>query len=149
MDNSKKQHTKSTGGILSGIRLHRNYSQTYIAHSLGVSFGQYAKMERGEKPLTLEQFYLFARLFRFDPPVLLECLLLGERNCDEAVIRAISVLNNKAVQPITQMNSGEILEVIRGFIETKTFPLIPLLIKTVGKEGARKFVDQYIDEYDE
>lgn len=125
---------ENLGKILTALRMinSKRYTQPYVASCLKISQGQYSKIECGEKPLTMDQFILFAAMLRITPNALLECILLGEKNIDEAITKAVKIINKESSIPLNEREKEQSIGVISNFIETNKFDIIKQLINIIG-----------------
>tara|TARA_Y100000768_G_C23918901_1_gene653818 strand:+ start:649 stop:1005 length:357 start_codon:yes stop_codon:yes gene_type:complete len=60
------------GDNIRNVRLHRGYSQEYVAQRLGISQNSYSKIERGEIALTKERLKLISDILSVSPEDVIE-----------------------------------------------------------------------------
>lgn len=70
-------------------RLHRNYSQEYMAYKLKISQNSYSKVECGHTKLTLQRILTIAELLQVDPGKLIE---LPDPHKDVDVVNLIPIV---------------------------------------------------------
>jgi len=71
MSDSVNRKIKSVASNIRKIRVHRNYSQEYLAIKLNISQNAYSKIELGYTRITLERLFNIAIILDIDPIALL------------------------------------------------------------------------------
>jgi transcriptional regulator with XRE-family HTH domain len=67
MSDSVNRKIKSVASNIRKIRVHRNYSQEYLAIKLNISQNAYSKIELGYTRITLERLFNIAIILDIDP----------------------------------------------------------------------------------
>lgn len=83
---------------------------------------------------------------RMEPLKLFECVLIGEKNPDEGVRRAIAILSNLPVNPpASQEERDGALDTLEQFITSRSFPILRALIEIVGIENLDRLREKLIN----
>lgn len=119
--------------ILQILRSAKGMKQVKMGEKLNITQCQLQRIESGDKPFSIETFIKYAAIIGIAPTILLECLIIGIADPDEAIRRSINALNNPQLLDFSKQN--DFVKIVRKFVNDNPNELTMELKKILAFHG--------------